>query len=168
MSRRRRVVAEFADFGAFIGALKSLRELEFRDFSVFSPVELDDYEELMPRRGSPIPWIALGTGFVGAFLGFLLAAGSASLYKLMVGGKPWENWVVYCVVGFEAIILTTALVTVNAIFGFSRLWPRRVRDDYSEHFSADSFGITAQCGSGDCDDIIELLQTAGASEIREF
>ena len=162
------VVADFADFSAFIGAIQTLKEAGFNKFSVYSPVSPEDYEQYMPARGSSVPWWSLGAGFTGAFLGFLMAVGSASLYGLIVGGAPWAAWVPYCVVGFEVTILTSALVTLGAVIVKSRLYPRAPRADYEEHFSADVFGVSVPCGEAERGEVIELLSTSGASDIREI
>jgi len=162
------IVADFRDFSAFILSLRTLKEAGFEQFSVYSPVSIEDFEDEMPEKGSTVPWWSLGAGFTGAFLGFLMAVGSASLYGLIVGGAPWKAWIPYCVVGFEVTILTSALVTLGVVIVKSRLYPRTPRFDYEGHFSSDVFGVSVPCNRGQCGEIIELLSSSGASDIREI
>jgi len=162
------VIAHYTEFAPFIRSLEALRETGVRRFSVYSPVGLEDYEELLPTRGSIVPWISFGAGWTGAFLGFLMAIGSASLYGLIVGGKSYVAWLPYCIIAFEVTILTSAVVTLGAMIFKTRLYPKKLSHDYDAHFSSDEFGISVPCDEGECGDIIELLNASGASGIREI
>jgi len=56
----------------------------------------------------------------------------------------------------------------GAVIVKSRLYPRAPRADYEEHFSADVFGVSVPCGEAERGEVIELLSTSGASDIREI
>jgi molybdopterin-containing oxidoreductase family membrane subunit len=163
----RTITAVFTDFGAFLAALRSLKAEGVKHFRVYSPVELTEYEDLMPRRGSPIRVVSLLAGFTGCALGFWLCIGSAKLYNLIVGGKPVVAWVPYCVIGFELTILTAALCTVASVFVLSRLRPRALSPEYDGSFSADQFGICVPCNNEQAGGIAETFRSSGAVEIRE-
>ncbi len=166
MSEGQVVKASFSDFAAFVRALEALHAAGVRDFRVYSPVGLEEYEHLLPTQGSPVRWIALAAGVVGCALGFWLCIGSAHRYDLIVGGKAVVAWVPYCVIGFELTILTGALVTLGVVSVFSRLFPRAPAAEYDPAFSSDEFGLHIPCAETEARSVTELLQSAGAKEVR--
>ena len=167
MTPSRAVTAGFTSFDAFVAALEKLQGSEFRRYFVYSPVALDEYEHLLPTQGSPVRIFSLTAGFVGCFLGFWMCIGSALLYSLVVGGKLPVAWIPYCVIGFELTILTSGLTTLAVAFAFSRLYPRQPAPQYDEAFSDDQFGISVSCAEDECQSVSQLLQSAGAIQIRE-
>jgi molybdopterin-containing oxidoreductase family membrane subunit len=175
MSEGRWITAVFADPAAFGRALVALREAGIIRLRAYSPVGLEEFDDLLPSR-SPVRWFSLAAGFTGAFLGYWLCIGSSFLYNLIVGGKPVVSWIPFTVIGFELTILTSALVTVASVLVYSRLYPRETAPEYDPEFSSDRFGIAVWTEEGSTGEtpvppggraaVVELLQKAGTERIR--
>jgi molybdopterin-containing oxidoreductase family membrane subunit len=167
MSGATRVTATFTDHVPFIEALRRLRETGRTEFHVYSPVPLTEHADLMPHRGSPVRWYALGAGVAGCCLGFALCVGASLLYANIVGGKPVVSWVPFCVVAFELTILSAGIVTLGAALLHSRLYPRMPSADYRPESSVDTFAVTVPCGSAECEALKALLRATGADDVTE-
>jgi molybdopterin-containing oxidoreductase family membrane subunit len=165
MSEARWITGVFADPAAFGRALRALREAGVTRLRAYSPVDLEEFSDLLPMR-SPIRWISLGAGFTGAFLGYWLCLGSSFLYNIIVGGKPVVSWIPFSVIGFELTILTSALVTVGSVLVASRLYPREPAPEYDPAFSNDRFGIAVTVAEEQRAEIAEIFRKAGAETIR--
>lgn len=167
MSEATRVTATFEDHAPLVEALRRLRGAGRMDFHVYSPVPLTEHADLMPRRGSPVRWYALGAGVAGCCLGFSLCVGASLLYSNIVGGKPVISWVPFCVVAFEFTILSAGIVTLGAALLHSRLYPRMPSADYRPELSVDTFAVTVPCGPGECEALKALLRDSGADDVTE-
>lgn len=167
MNGRARVVSIFADSRGFAGALERLKEAGQRDVTAYSPVGMLGLERLLPRRGSPIRFIALVAGICGCIGGFWMCIGSAELYNLIVGGKHPVNLLPYAIIGFELAILTAGVITLGAIIGFAKLRPAHPVRAYDPRFAVDEFGIVVQCPESEIPSVVALLRAAGAKEVHE-
>jgi molybdopterin-containing oxidoreductase family membrane subunit len=162
-----RVTASFPAFEPFLAALHSLRKAGVERFAVYSPVPLHEYEDLLPRRGSPLRWYALAAGVLGCVGGFALCLIASRFYGVVVGGKPLDSWIPYCVVAFELTVLIAGVVTMATVFLHSRLYPRPLSSAYDPGFSVDQFGISVPCEGEQRQTVAGLLREAGAETVKE-
>jgi molybdopterin-containing oxidoreductase family membrane subunit len=123
-------------------------------------------EHLLPRRGSPVRFVTLAMGIAGAAAAFWLCIGSALIYALMVGGKQPVSILPYCVIGFELAVLLGGASTLAAVLVLARLRPLPPAAPYDPRFGEDRFGICVSCPASQASTVTQLLQEAGAEEIR--
>jgi hypothetical protein len=167
MIHTRRLVSVFGDGSSFTRALQRLQEAHIQDIHAFMPAGISAVEQFLPRRGSPVRFFTIAAGIAGAISGFWMCIGSALLYSLIVGGKRPAALLPYCVIGFELTVLLGGLMTLAAVFFFSRLYPGHKSSAYRPAFSNDKYGIAIDCTSDQIDTVTGLLRAAGAEEIDE-
>ena len=100
--------------------------------------------EAQPGETTPIAWIMLLAGAIGASGGFYLQWFAAHDYPLNIGGRPLNSWPSFIPITFELTVLTAALVGVFAFFclaGFPRLHHPVFSDPRFKRASQDRFFI---------------------------
>jgi len=162
------VLAIFTDAAATIAALRQVKASAFRasDIDTFSPMRLREAEALLGRGPSPVRyWTLIGaiSGLVG---GFGLAAGSALVNSLTVGGKWPVSWVPYCIVGFEGTVLCGTLANLAGVIYHCRLGRPRLPAAYDARFSRDRFGVFVACGPDEFEAARAILAGTSAEEVR--
>jgi hypothetical protein len=102
------LVGEFGDSDAAVAMARQLRDDGFRSFDVYSPVPLEEMDELLPRR----PRLALALiMFAAALAGFVLAffmqyAIAVVGYPLNIGGRPLNSWPAFIPSAWEICALS--------------------------------------------------------------
>lgn len=139
MSKPSQMAGLYANFTSpqqLVRAAKQVHKLGIRKFDVYTPYPIHGLDEAMDIKPSPIPWISLIFGLMGAFLGILLQWWTSAVdYKLNIGGKPFFSWPAFIPVTFECGILLCALTTFVALFYFCGL-PK-----FSSPFEKDPKGL---------------------------
>lgn len=160
------VLAVYAHAGRLLDAVRNLCGSGFNRMEFYSPVKLADVERVMGRPKSPVRlWTLIG-GIAGLAGGFWLAAGTAAVNGLVVGGKPPVSWIPYCVIAFEGTILVGSLANLLGLVLHSRLFGRRLPACYDPRFSRDRFGLVVTCRTGETDRLQALLSASGAEELH--
>jgi hypothetical protein len=90
---------------------------------------------------------------------------------LITSGKPILPAVPWVIVLFEGTVLLAAICSVIAWIvkgGLPRVrYQRGQSAGYDPRFSGDRFGILVACTDRERDQIIRILQEAGAEEVRD-
>jgi molybdopterin-containing oxidoreductase family membrane subunit len=128
-------------------------------------VKIEALDHVLNRGKSPVRLFTLAGAVSGLVGGFWLAAGTALVNRLIVGGKPPLSWVPFCVVGFEGTILLGSLANLLGLVLFSRLFRLQTAPYYDPRFSRDRFGLLVSCKAGEVDRLKELLAPALPEEI---
>ncbi len=162
-----RLVAVFPDVNALRVALERLRDRKVTGYQVYTPGSLLSLEHLLPKQGSPVRWLVILGGFVGATIGFWMSIGSSLVYRLIVGGQVPASIIPYCVLGFEFTVLFGGLTALIAAFAFADLRPSRPSAGYDPRFNEDKFGIRVECTRAEAPELTALLREAGAEEVHE-
>jgi molybdopterin-containing oxidoreductase family membrane subunit len=162
------VCGQFDSEAALRQAVERLNRAGVPDYEVYSPVLTPESLELhMPRWGSPVWMVSTVGGVAGLAVGLALAILSSRIYGLITGGKPEVSLVPFVIVGFEVTILLAGLGTVVALFYWGHLGPVAPPSEYDERFSNDRYGLYVRCDPGRREEIVQLLQDSGATEIKE-
>ncbi|HZP60268.1 MAG TPA: DUF3341 domain-containing protein [Opitutaceae bacterium] len=129
------LAAAFTGPEELLTALRRVRRAGYTRVEAYTPFPLEELEELLPGRPSPIPWIMFAAGVIGASGGYFMEWYAAHDYPINVGGRPLHSWPAFVPVTFELMVLTAALVGVMAFFCIAR-FPRLHHPMFSAaHFS---------------------------------
>ena len=116
------VLAEFTTPAELYRACERVRDAGFTRWDAHTPFPVHGLERAMGLPRSPLPWIVLVMGLIGAALGFGLQWWvHASAYPLVISGKPFFSWPAFIPITFELGILFAALGAVFGMFGLNRL-----------------------------------------------
>jgi hypothetical protein len=167
MQREQQLLAIFVYVDDLLAALRRLKEMQCSIRTVFSPLRLREVQEILGAKPSIVRLITLVGGIAGG-LGFVGLAVYAHLsFKLITSGKPVLPWIAWVIVCFEGTILLSVTFSVVAWILKGRLPRVRLATGYDSRFSNDRFGILVDMAGADREEIIQLLEKAGAEEVRD-
>lgn len=162
------VVGVFAHVDATVRAIRNLRSRNLSDFTVYTPVPVEEIEEVVDH-GKPVSKVRLFTligGLTGTTTGFFLTIWSSLKWDLIVGGKPIVSIPPFVVIAFELTILFGGLATLLGLLVLGRLPRLRPSTGYDPRFSIDRFGIEVRCPGEQVESARQCLREAGAQEVR--
>jgi hypothetical protein len=158
------LLASYQHVDAAAEAIRSLKEMGYRDFTVYTPVPNHEIAAAVGHKVSPVRlWTLIG-GLLGVTTGFALTLWMSYDYPIIVGGKPIGSEVPYVVIAFELTILFGALATILGLV--FNIWRNRRPAAYDARFTDDRIGIFVPCPVERRPAVEELLRTAGAEEVR--
>jgi hypothetical protein len=158
------VLAAFRKVDAATDAIKALKELGHKDFTVYTPVPNVEVAAAIGHKVSPVRvWTLIG-GLLGVTTGFAMTMWMSYDYPLVVGGKPLGSIAPYVVIGFELTILFGALATLAGV-AFNA-WKTNQPGPFDPRFTNDTIGIFVPCADDRKEPIEELLTSNGAEEVR--
>lgn len=161
------IIGLFTDENLAADTIRRLKaRADWRITGVHSPIPSEKITEALSVKKSLLGWITLGGGITGFFIGFLLAAFTASRWELIVSGKPVVALVPFFIVGFECTVLFAVLANVLALVGLGRLPDYHQLDHYDPRCSGAHYGIVAACAASGKTDLAAFFQENGA-ETRE-
>ena len=162
------VVGVFAHVDAAVRAVEALRQKGLSDFTVYTPVPVEEIEEAV-ERGRPLSKVRLFTligGLTGTATGFFLTIWSSLKWNLVVGGKPIVSIPPFVVIAFELTILFGGLCTLLGLLVLGRLPKLKPSPAYDPRFSIDRFGIAVHCTGATSEIARQCLLEAGAQEVK--
>lgn len=158
------VLAAFGQVDAAVEAINSLKEMGYRDFSVFSPAPNHELDEAVGHRVSPVRLWTLVGGLTGCASGFAMTLWMSYDWPIVVGGKTIGSVIPYVVIAFELTILIGAGATIAGLL-FHAIRSTRPAA-YDPRFSDDRIGIFVPCAPERREAVQRLLKQAGAEEVR--
>lgn len=159
------VLASFQHVDAAADAIRTLRARGHRHLTVYSAAANHELEEALEHKVSPVRLFTLVGGLTGCAAGFGMTLWMSYDWPVLVGGKPIGAIPPYVVIAFELTILLGALSTLAGVAFLSVLQGKRgVAFDPS--YTDDRIGIFVPAGSDQRKAIEQLLQSAGAVEVR--
>lgn len=161
--------ARFEDYESFKNALSCLKSSDSTsDYTAYSPTDLEELAELMPKQGSPVRLVATIGAFIGLFTFWVMCWATALIYGIVVGGKPpWSN-VPFIIPAYEGTILTASIFAFFSALLFARLDVREAPPGFDPRFTRDSFGIRICCVPSNSADMRKTLEDCGAEEVNEL
>ncbi|WP_145079798.1 DUF3341 domain-containing protein [Poriferisphaera corsica] len=129
------IIGEFDNVEVLMTAAKKMRDKGFKRWDVYSPFPIHGIDDAMGIKPTILPWIVLGAGVTGFFVGLLLTVVTMSTdtytpmmpgteivgYKFMISGKPFNSLPAWIPVIFEMTILLSAFAAVFGMFLLNRL-----------------------------------------------
>jgi hypothetical protein len=158
------VIAAFRHVDGAADAIRALKELDYKDFTVYTPVPNVEIAAAVGHKVSSVRLWTLFGGLLGATAGFAMTLWMSYDYPIVVGGKPVGSVVPYVVIAFELTILFGALATLLGVA--YNAWRTNQRGAFDPRFTNDTIGIFVPCGVDRRTAIEELLRKNGAEEVR--
>ena len=116
------ILAEFATPADLYHACERVRDAGFTRWDAHTPFPVHGLDRAMGLRASPLPWIVLVMGLLGAALGFALQWWvHVEAYPLVISGKPYNAWPAFIPITFEVGILFASIGAVLGMLGLNRL-----------------------------------------------
>jgi len=166
-SRERTVAGTFEHLDLALKALRGSRDKGLRAVEFYSPVPVEEAEELLEQGRSPVRFFTFAGAVTGLASGMALAMLSSLTYNLVVGGKPVLAPVPFLVVGFEFLILLGGIFTLLGLLTLAGLPARKFPPPlYRPEFSDDRFGLVLACKPDDVKSAREFLRSSGAQRVE--
>ena len=166
------ILAEFATPADLYHACERVRDSGFTRWDAHSPFPVHGLETAMGLRRSPLPWIVLVMGLMGAALGFGLQWWvHARAYPLVISGKPYFSWHANIPITFEVGVLFGALGAVFGMLALNRLpmlYHPLFRSRVFERVTDDAFFISIESWDPRFDSSAtgKLLESLGARSVE--
>lgn len=167
------VLAQFANARDLRSAIVHVRRGGFHSIEAFTPFPVEEVDECLQLRSTPMPWIILVGGILGGASVYALEYWvNMFAYPLNIGGRPLNSWPAFIPPTFEGAVLGAsafAFVGVLLVCGLPRLHHPLFEIEAFKRASTDGFFlvISSQVANFDSVQLMELLKQAGAMECWE-
>lgn len=162
------ILGVFAHVDTTLQAIRDLRARGFGDFTVYTPVPVEEIEEELEKTRplSKVRLFALAGGLTGTATAFFLTIWTALKWELITGGKAPVSIPPFIIIAFELSILLCGLATLLAVLVLGQLPKVRRSPLYDPRFTLDRFGIAVRVRPEQAETVGGLLRSAGAEEVR--
>src|SRR3972149_7392469 len=137
------VLAAFRHVDAAAHAVRQVKELGYKDFTVYSPVPNFEVMSAVGHRVSPVRVWTLVGGLTGGLSGYAMTMWMSYDYPLVVGGKALGSVPPYIIIMFELPILLGALSTLAGLMVHTFRTHRAAA--YDPRFTNDLVGSFVPC-----------------------
>ena len=133
------VMAEFDSAQAVVDAARQVMAHGFTKVEGYSPVPIEELNDIIHRTRTVLPKLVLGGGLTGMATGFGLQYWASVLeYPMNVGGRPQASWITFIIPSYELTILFSALTAVLGMIILSGL-----PQPYHPVFNVDRFSMAS-------------------------
>ena len=116
------VMAEFASADALIAAARRARAAGYRRLDAYMPFASGALVDALDLPPSPIPYVMLAGGLLGAAIGLgMQYYANLRAYPMNIGGRPLNAWPAFIPATFELIILFAVLGGLVSLFVILKL-----------------------------------------------
>jgi hypothetical protein len=155
------LMAEFVTPEEILAATRRARLAGYRSVEAYTPYSVEGLAEELGMRRTPIPFVVLMAGLVGAAAGFFMQYWSMAVdYPFDVGGRPPNSWPVFIPIAFEVMVLVASFSAIFAMFFLNGL-PRVHRPVFNAprfaHATQDRFFLCIEA----VDPRFDPLETSG-------
>ncbi len=158
------ILAAYRHVDAAADAVRGLKEMGYKDFTVYVPAPNHEISEAVGHKVSPVRLWTLVGGLTGAASGFGMTLWMSYDWPLVVGGKTIGSVIPYVVIAFELTILFGAGFTIAGLLFHT--WRSARAAAYDPRFSDDHIGIFVPCPVERRPAVEKLLRSSGAEEVR--
>jgi hypothetical protein len=166
------ILAEFGTPAELYHACERVRDEGFTRWDAHTPFPVHGLDRAMGLKRSPLPWIVLVMGLMGAALGFLLQYWvHTAAYPLVISGKPFNAWPAFIPITFEVAVLFASGGAVFGMLGLNRLPMHHhplFRSKVFERVTDDAFFISIESWDPRFDSSAtrKLLESLGARSVE--
>lgn len=161
MAAEKRVISVFDDDTKAASAIEGLAGYPWRVERVHSPFPSDRILHALKAKKSKVGYFTLAGGIIGFFSGIALSIYTATVWDLIMSGKPVVAWIPFMIVGFEFTILFAVFGNVLGLVFQTGLPEFKSLRAYDERCSGDRFGILASCAEGQEDRLMAYFLEKG-------
>jgi hypothetical protein len=116
------VMAEFESAQAIVTATRRVLADGFTKVETYTPVPIEELNDLIHRKRTILPKISLFGGLAGMATGFALQYWASVIeYPFAVGGRPYASWPAFVIPSYELTILFSALATAGGMIALNGL-----------------------------------------------
>ena len=175
MSETKKIVGMaglFDDTNALIRAAQRVRDEGYTQWDCHTPYPVHGLDRAMGLKPSPLPYICLGSGFVGAALALGMQGWMSAVdFRVVIGGKEFFSWPAFVPVTFELFVLFSAIAIVVCYIFFCKLWRWHspLHDNgIMAQVTCDRFAVVLEANDKRFseDEARALLEEAGCQDIR--
>ncbi len=174
MSKPYGILALFESAPAIYEAAKKVRDAGYRKWDVYTPFPVHGMDDAMGLKRSRVPIFTLLGGLTGFCTGMLVVWLMNEVdYPLIVGGKPFFDFIFPFPIAYELTILLASFGTLGGMFLTNRL-PMHYHPvlDYEKfrHLTDDKFAVVIETDDElyDPERTRKLLEELGPVEITEI
>lgn len=174
MSQDYGIIATFDSASTLYHAAEKIRDAGFCHWDAFTPFPVHGLDKAMGVKRSRIPVFTFIGGLTGCLTGILMTWFMGKYdYPLIVGGKPFFDFIFPLPIIYELTILFAAFATLGSMFYLNRLpKPYHSVMNHPEWHRATDDGFFILIESKDAQfDAIEtksFLESIGGSDIRSI
>ncbi len=168
MIMNQEVLGIFVFMEDLLEAVSSIKSHGGRILTVYSPIHSEEILQAVGAKPSPVRFATLFGGLAGLTGGLALAVYTFLEWKFVTGAKPVPPAVPLVVVGFEMTILLGFLATLVGMWLLCRMPRIRLPEHYQSVFSQDRFGLLVKTGKMAPQEVMQLMEAAGAEEVRRL
>lgn len=164
-----KVMGLFKELDEVVGAVDALKASRFepRDIEVLSSIPFPPHAVGLPETPTQNQlWLSTGMGLLGTAFGFMLAGGTAWLYKLPTGGKPIIAMPTIGVIMYETTMLFAIWTAFFGALFFFKGW-RTYREPYDHRISSGAIGLVVRVPDASRASEAEAAM-AGAMEVQRW
>lgn len=167
------LMAEFETPEQILRAARQVREEGYTRIDAYTPYPIEGMTAELDLPRSPVPFVVLLAGIVGASVGFFMQYWSMAVdYPFNVGGRPHNSWPVFLPIAFEVMVLVAGFA---ALFGmlFLNGLPRPHHPVFNvpnfDHATQDRFFLCIEVYDPkfDREETKRFLGTLGANDVVE-
>jgi hypothetical protein len=172
------VLGVFAHVDTTVRALEELRAKGYHDLTVYTPVPVHEIEDVL-ERDRPVSRVRLFTllgGLTGIASAFVITIWTSLKWGLITGGK-WMQFTPaggisgssippFFIIAFEMMVLFGGIATLIGLVVLARLPRFRPSPTFDPRFTNDRFGVAVHCPAERRASVREILEHAGAEEVR--
>jgi hypothetical protein len=116
------LIGLFDDPDSLIRAAETVRDAGYTKWDCHTPYPVHGLDDAMGLKPSPMPYITLGAGAVGAGAAMLMQWWMSAVdYPVRIGGKPLFSWPAFIPITFELFVLFAALATMGGMLALCKL-----------------------------------------------
>jgi hypothetical protein len=168
MNDRKPLLAIFAYLDDLLVAIRAMQGHSIEISDVHSPALNEEITAALGEKRSPVRFFTLCGGILGIITGFGLSVYTAMQWHFIVSGKPPVPRVPYVIESFEFCILLSVCFNLGGMLLLSRLPKFKLPSHYDARCTEDRFSMLVRCPAPRQREISQMLQEAGAEEIRDF
>jgi hypothetical protein len=166
------MIGLYDDPDSLIAAAEKVRDAGYEKWDCHTPYPVHGLDAAMGLKPSPMAYICLGAGGVGAAAAMLMQWWMSAVdYPVRIGGKPYFSWPAFVPITFEVFVLFAALATMGGMVVLCKLgtWASPLHDTgVMVDVTTTRHGVVLNADDPkfSLDDARDLLESTGCADVR--
>ncbi|MDJ0522589.1 MAG: DUF3341 domain-containing protein [Planctomycetota bacterium] len=166
------IIGLYDDPDSLIAAAEKVRDAGYEKWDCHTPYPVHGLDAAMGLKPSPLAFLCLGAGGVGAGAAMLMQWWMSAVdYPVRIGGKPFFSWPAFVPIAFELFVLFASLATMGGMLVLCKLgtWASPLHDSgVMAEVTTTRHGVVLNADDPKFDEesARALLEEAGCDDIR--